>query len=57
MMADVKIPWWDRFYSSPEVIQYVKCAIIGLIAPGVAAFFPAYKALRKSVVEELYFIK
>ncbi len=55
--TDVSIPMWDRFLAKPLFSHVVVSFFLGILIPAAGAFYPVRKALRKPIVDTLYFIK
>jgi putative ABC transport system permease protein len=57
IIEDVKIPFVDRITSKPMAKDYVQGLLIAILAPTFGVLYPVYRAMRKSIVETLYYIR
>lgn len=57
MLEDIKMPFTvERFLSIPRVKDVWYCLLLAVAAPALGALIPSYRALRKSIVDELHHI-
>ncbi|MFC1582566.1 ABC transporter permease [Planctomycetota bacterium] len=57
LLQEAKIPFVERMTSKPMWQDVWQCTLLAILTPVLGILRPTYKALKKSVVEELYFIK
>ena len=57
MLDDIKIPFTvERFLSIPLLSDVWYCLLLAIVTPALGALLPSYRALRKSIVDELHHI-
>jgi len=57
MLDDIKMPFTvERFLSIPLLSDVWYCLLLAVITPALGALLPSYRALRKSIVDELHHI-